>query len=156
MSPKAAPDYPGILGAARRIAQAESVQKAERVLAEKCWTEGCTEPRSDERNGYWCTRHHDERRERITRGMAQIANDSYGIPRNHGGTGKPFVAHDIEVRSSWNPNPTLHPVNDSNGDRWWWKCTCGSESEQYARTRGIAAAAGKRHQAAIRKAEAKA
>lgn len=59
---------------------------------EKCWTKGCEEPRSDERNGYWCTRHHDERRERITRGMAQIANDSMGIPRNHGGTGEKYVA----------------------------------------------------------------
>ena len=48
---------------------------------EKCWTEGCDKPQSTERIGYWCTEHHDERRERITRLMSELKHDSQGNPR---------------------------------------------------------------------------
>ncbi len=48
---------------------------------ETCWTEGCDKPRSDERNGYWCTEHHDERRARITKLMSELKHDSQGNPR---------------------------------------------------------------------------
>jgi len=108
------------------------------VTREKCWKEGCEEPRSDERNGYWCTRHHDERRERITAEMAKLANDSYGIPRNHGGTGVPFVAHDISV--------------ESNFYGWHWLCSCGKRGATDAKTEGLARAASYRHLRAVEKA----
>lgn len=142
MSPKAAPDYPGIVGAARRIAQAEAVQKAERVLAEKCWTKGCDQPRSDERDGYWCTRHHDERRERIMRAMSKLKNDSMGMPRQRPDT------HEIEIREGFN--------HLTYRDEWWWVCSCGKASGAASKSKGIAAAGGARHLRSTPKAETKA
>lgn len=106
-------------------------------VTEKCWKEGCEEPRSDERNGYWCTRHHDERREKIKAEMARLADELDGIPRNHGGTGVPFVAHDITIHAGHNMR--------RNRDFWWWKCSCGQESEAESKNEGIAKSAGKRH-----------
>lgn len=109
---------------------------------EACWTEGCDEPQSDERLGYWCTRHHDERRERITRHMASIQNDSMGNPRTPAGT------HDISIRTAY---AYLY-----ERDVWWWKCTCGKESASGAKSEGMARAASYRHLRAVEKAEARA
>lgn len=101
---------------------------------EKCWKEGCEELRAVD---YWCEAHGTARRERIKAEMAKIENDSYGIPRNHGGTGRPFVAHDITIHAGYNGR--------RDRDFWWWKCTCGQESQAESRNEGIAKSAGKRH-----------
>lgn len=102
---------------------------------EKCWKEGCEEPRAVD---YWCEAHGTARRERIKAEMARLTNDSYGIPRNHGGTGKPFVAHDITVQD--------------NFYGWHWSCSCGKRGATDAKTEGLARAASYRHLRAVEKA----
>jgi len=99
-----------------------------------CWTEGCEEPIAvpPMRVTYWCERHDRERRERIKAAMAKIENDSYGIPRNHGAP-----AHEVTIHAGHNMI--------RNRDFWWWKCTCGQESQAESRNEGIAKSAGKRH-----------
>lgn len=106
---------------------------------EKCWKEGCEELRAVD---YWCEAHGTARRERIKAEMAKLANDSHGIPRNHGGTGVPFVAHDITIQTGYDYR--------LNRDEWWWVCTCGKGGDG-TKTEGIARAASRRHLRAIEK-----
>jgi hypothetical protein len=103
------------------------------TIRPKCWTEGCEEQQAhfSYRVTYWCERHDAERRERITKMMSEITNDSYGIPRILPGT------HEITIHAGHNMI--------RNRDFWWWKCTCGQESQAESRNEGIAKSAGKRH-----------
>lgn len=117
-----------------------------------CWSPGCEEPITQPagRITYWCERHDTERRERITAAMARLENDSYGIPRNHGGVGRPYTAEELAPKEQ-------HAVEVlGEYSEWRWACTCGKGSAAPASTEGMARAASERHLRAVEKAEARA
>ncbi len=104
-----------------------------------CWTPDCDEQIAviPGTVTYWCQRHHDERRARITAAMARLENDSYGIPRKRPGT------HDITIREGYDYR--------SERDVWFWGCSCGKGGFG-SRTEGLARAASYRHLRAVEKA----
>lgn len=109
------------------------------TIRPQCWTEGCEEQQAhfSHRVTYWCEAHDAERRARIKAEMARLADELDGIPGDDSGTGVPFVAHDITIHAGHNMR--------RNRDFWWWKCSCGQESEAESKNEGIAKSAGKRH-----------
>ena len=118
-----------------------------------CWTEGCDRDAGTKWGPYWCPDHDAARIDRISHQMAKIldevdakapAVDPKYIPRNHGGTGIPFQAHDLTIREGYDYRLAR--------DEWWWKCSCGKSSGVGSKSEGLARAAFKRHLRAVEKA----
>ena len=101
---------------------------------ETCWKDDCDKPVEVD---YWCSEHATERRERIRRALADIANDK---ARRVQEQEPPRAAHVLYVTES--------------EEGWTWTCSCGSGGSKPTRTQGMASGAGNRHVKSAEKASA--